>query len=661
MQKSHKPINKQTGAALILMAFIIGLAVIAYLLHALDPARLRLEQDKKTMQTLNEAKQALIAWSVSHKYNPGQMPWPDRNGDGVYDGSSDCVTTPFQYSFLLGQLPSKPDTSPCLDPNNGLTVYAGLSTYPSLGQEFRDAQGNRFWYAVSRNLVYDSENNESPIINPGMINPPYTITPYLRQGGTQPYPWLKVLDRNSNLVSDRVAVVIIAAGDPLVGQNRAAVAPNVSEFLDSFKIGAANYKNSDSALVDEDFIMGEDSRNVAASDPTFVQPYNFNDKLVYITIDELMAALEKRVGEQVRTSLKTYQDTNGYYPYAAQLGTTVMYSGAQNLKSGFLPVNPQNCSYNTSPLSITISSTRVSGSKNLTTLASYAVVSKDWGVSGAGVPLGTTVLSVTNANQLVLSNAATASGAVILVFTQPTMECSQALFDAAAFAISSIAEVRFYLPSGTFTSSSLSCTMQSGNTRCYCTGAGSCSNATTTFSCNLSSCNAVGAGSAGDIRIRGGKLISSSGGCVITTPITKNAATNCPITTTSRITCNSANGSFAAHSNGDAPFDAFLPNWFNQNQWGNYVYYEMTRPASATITVGNKTTEASVITVGRAIDSAPLVASKGAIQTRPSCNALNNYLDSVENVSVNAPNNIYDATSTLRSTNYNDQSFVVAP
>ena len=110
MQKSKPPLQKQKGVALILMAFIIGLAVIAYLFHALDPQRLRLEQDKKTMQTLNEAKQALIAWSVSHKYNPGQMPWPDRNGDGVYDGSSDCVTTLFQYSFLLGQLPSKPDT-----------------------------------------------------------------------------------------------------------------------------------------------------------------------------------------------------------------------------------------------------------------------------------------------------------------------------------------------------------------------------------------------------------------------------------------------------------------------------------------------------------------------------------------------------------------------
>ena len=84
----------------------------------------------------------------------------------------------------------------------------------------------------------------------------------------------------------------------------------------------------------------------------------------------------------------------------------------------------------------------------------------------------------------------------------------------------------------------------------------------------------------------------------------------------------------------------------------------MTRPASATIGVGSKTTEVSVISVGRAINSAPFAASRGAIQVRPSCNALNNYLDSVENANGDT---LYDATSTLRSLNYNDQNFVVAP
>lgn len=641
--------TKQKGAALIFMAFILGLGAAVYVLKTYNADAARVKQDEKTYQTLKEAKVALIAWAVSYKSAPGQLPWPDRK-EAVspnYDGSSDCVATTFQPSYLLGQLPSVPTTSPCLDPNTGSVVYAGLSTYPGLGQEFRDAQGNRLWYAVSRNLVHDYEHAEDPIINPGMINAPHAITPYLRQGGTQSYPWLQVLDRNGNLVSDRVAAVLIAPGDPIGGQDRSGVA-DPDQFLDGFKIGAASYKNSDYSLVNEDFIMGEDSRSVTASDATFVKPYSFNDKLVYITIDELMAAVEKRVGEQVRSSLKVYKDTNGYYPYAAKLGTTVMYSGAQNLTNGFLPVNPQNCSYNTSPISIIISSTRVSGSQNLTTLASFSVVNKGWGVSGSGIPSGASVLSVTNVNQLILSNTAISSGTANLTFTQPKMECTQPLFDAATTAISSITEVRFYLPSGTFTSSTLSCTSQSANTRCYCTGAGSCIGATTTFSCNLSSCNAVGMGAAGDIRIRGGKLTSSSGGCVITTPITKDAITDCPITTTSRITCNSSNGSFASNSNGDVIIDPFLPNWFNQNQWGNYVYYEMTRPAVPTITVGIKPAEAAVVTVGKPI----------LVQNRPSCNTLDNYLDSAENVSLNG---IYDATSKQKMINYNDQTFVVSP
>jgi hypothetical protein len=205
---------KQTGAVLILMAFIIGLGVLSYMLHAFNPERLKLEQDKKTYQTLNDAKQALIAWAVSHPNAPGMMPWPDRNTDidfapypNAYDGRSDCVTTAFSRPYLIGQLPWRGQSNPCVLPHTGL------------GTEFRDAQGNHLWYAVSRNLIYDYEHAEAPIINPGMINAPHAITPYLRQGGTQSYPWLQVLDRNGSLVSDRVAAVIIAPGGPMGGQD----------------------------------------------------------------------------------------------------------------------------------------------------------------------------------------------------------------------------------------------------------------------------------------------------------------------------------------------------------------------------------------------------------------------------------------------------------
>ena len=577
MQKLNKQITKQNGAVLILMAFIIGLGVLAYLLHAFDPAGLRLEQDKKTYQTLNEAKQALIAWSVSHQYSPGQMPWPDRHLDpGIYDGSSDCATTVFQYSNLLGQLPSLPDTSPCLDGNTGLSVYAGLSTYSGLARDFRDAQGNRLWYAVSRNLVrkYDAPVSD-PIINPNIINTPT-------------YAWLQVLDRNGNLVSDRVAAVIIAPGDALDGQNRAGAA-DASQFLDRFQIGAAVFNNRGYATDDEDFIMGDDSRNVSPNDPTFVQPYSFNDKLIYITIDELMAALEKRVGEQVRTSLKTYQDTNGYYPYAAHLGTSLSYVGDGNLQSGFLPIF-QNCSY-----------------------------------------------SATSA-------------------TNTSLSCTQPIFDAVT---SGITTVRFYLPSGTFTSSTGSCTRQSSNTRCYCTGAGSCSRAGFTFTCSATNCNAVGTGATGDIRVRDGKLTYATDGCIINTPLVQDAS-GCPIsnTGTSRATCNSINGTVASYSNGDIAFDSFLPAWFKTNQWQNYVYYQMTRPASVTLSAGIRNTEAVIVTVGRPINTVPFAESKAVAQVRPSCNTLNNYLDSIENANGDA---VYDPTSTQRNASYNDQTFVVEP
>lgn len=585
--KSSSPKFYQKGAVVILMAFIIGLGAAAYLLKAFNASNLQAEQDKKTYQTLSEAKSALIAWAVSHPNAPGMMPWPDRNtdldfeGDSAYDGKSDCVTTAFQSSYLLGQLPWRAQSNPCVTPHMGL------------GVDFRDGQGNRLWYAVSRNLVYDYENAQAPVINPGMINPPHAITPYLRQGGTESYPWLKVLDRNGNLVSDRVAAVIIAPGNPIGGQNRSASAPNASEFLDSFQIGAAVFNNRGYATPDEDFVMGDDGRKVSINDPTFAQPYNFNDKLVYITIDELMAALEKRVGDQVRSSLKSYQDANGYYPYAAHLGTSLNFDlpGEGNLQNGFLPVFP-SCNY--------------------------------------------TVTSATSA----------------------ALNCTQSIFDVNFLGIT---QVRFYLPAGdTFTNpSSGSCTKQSSNRRCYCTGTGSCSNAAMTFNCNETSCSATGVGATGDFRIRGGKLTFGSGGCDVTGNLGQ-FANGCP-DDNNRMTCNTANGTVTSYNNGDVDFGAILPSWFKANLWQNYVYYQMTRPALAALSVGARNAEALVVTVGRPINSMPFAPSKipiPAAQIRPSCNTLNNYLDSVENADGDT---VYDATSTQRNSSYNDQNFVVVP
>jgi len=331
---------KQKGAALIFIAFILGLGAAVYVLKAYNADAARARQDEKTNKALNDAKVALIAWAVNYSSSPGQMPWPDRNSDGNYDGSSDCYIGAFDYGYLLGQLPSQPTTSPCLDPNNGLNIYSGLSTYPGLNQVFTDAQGNRLWYAVSRNLVYDYEHSENPIINPGMINPPHAITPYMRQGGTQSYPWLTVLDRSGSLVSDRVAAIIIAPGSTLENQNRSSSAPDAGEFLDAFMIGSANYKNSDSSLVNEDFIIGEDNRNVPGTDTTFIRPYYFNDKLVYITIDELMDAVARRASSEASSLVNKYKLKFTHFPYAAPLGSALdNFISSGTSTKGMVPID----------------------------------------------------------------------------------------------------------------------------------------------------------------------------------------------------------------------------------------------------------------------------------------------------------------------------------
>ena len=348
MQKLNKPqsINpkaKQKGAALIIMAFIIGLAVIAYLLHALDPQRLRAEQDKKTMQTLNQAKQALIAWSVSNRLHPGQLPFPDRNLDGNYDGNSDCnspVST-FVYSFLIGQLPILGQTNPCISPQVGLA------------ENFKDAQGNRLFYAVSRNLTHKYENfyedataviSREPVINPDMteyplLNPNYNNYPDIKVD-VKSYPWLRVVDANGTLISDKVAAVIFAPGNALSGQNRTGASPSIEQYLDTFVMSGITQSNTIYTQPNQVFVMGQDSSTVKSDDTRFVHPYKFNDKLIYITIDELMDAVGRRAAYEVSTILNQYKAKAGHYPYAAPLGAILnnhLSNGTS--QSGLAPVD----------------------------------------------------------------------------------------------------------------------------------------------------------------------------------------------------------------------------------------------------------------------------------------------------------------------------------
>lgn len=265
------------------------------------------------MRTLMQAKQAMIAWAVGHRTVPGQLPWPDRRetSNPNYDGQSDCSSANFNLlnslnePNFLGQVPHIESSNPC---NN----------YPGAGNRFRDSDGNNLWYAVSRNLVrkYSSPASD-PVINPGV-------------SATPTYSWMIVRDTAGNVVSDQVAIVILAPGGPVSGQDRSSSAPPANEFLDQITINGTTYSNADYDTDNEDFIMGNLTNN------------DFNDRLVYITIDELMDALVKRAAAELKERLITYEAANGRFPDAgpveAPLGADsyVAVSGRDN---GTAPVD----------------------------------------------------------------------------------------------------------------------------------------------------------------------------------------------------------------------------------------------------------------------------------------------------------------------------------
>ena len=196
MRKKILLLKNQKGAALILIAFILGLGAAAYLIKTLNISNAQIRQDEKTYKALNEAKAALIAYAVSNHDHPGQMPYPDRNGDGNYDDTSDCYASNVSFSgaFTIGRLPLFRN-----DPN---CVNSDVTTINGIGTDLRDGRGDRLWYEVSRNLLHDYQNpGSNPVINPSINNTP-------------PNTWLVVRDRNGAVISNRVAAVVISSGMP---------------------------------------------------------------------------------------------------------------------------------------------------------------------------------------------------------------------------------------------------------------------------------------------------------------------------------------------------------------------------------------------------------------------------------------------------------------
>ena len=571
----------QHGAVLIFIMFIIGLALTALVIKGFTAASMKAGHDVKTAITLGEAKVALMAWAVSHKEKPGQFPWPDRREvtpPSNYDGQSDCSSANFNLSNslgepnFLGQIPSIDSSNPC-------------ASYPGVGH-FKDNSGNNLWYAVSRNLVrkYDGSPEPDPIINPSLAE-------------VHSYPWLVVRNAAGQIVSDRVAVVIIAPGPALNGQDRSSTAPPPSSYLDSITIEGKTYANY--AYTDGNGVVTDAAEFIMAD----ISTDSFNDRLIYITIDELIYALEKRVLMETKNALNVYYDANGHFPFAAGIGASNPNQCVKGNLRGLLP----------------------------TSAPTSRVCSCDTAVDEVGgIP------SSCNCHFSIASSVAFKRNADVFVTTGAAENA----------------------PFG-------SCLVDNSDpTICSCNGAGGCksSSGETVFLCNA--CGICTSTVAGEYTFTtGGKFETPTGTCALNPDNTVASCTN------------DALGEFHLEQCMAIERLLGLPIWFQDNQWQDYIFYELSTNCSSSgancltampqLTVGEKDgVRALVASPGPEFPTAPFAASKGTVQSiRPSCD-LKDFLDSIENTNQVMANGTQDAVyqPTQRRTNsHNDQVVIVAP
>ena len=345
--------SRQRGAVLLTAVTVMLLAGTSILLARLEntaPAA-RAREVAATARALAGGRRALIGWSVTsglsasgEEHAPGVLPYPDRNTDRYgYDGKGDCVTSRLSDRHLIGRLAWAGETSPC--PTR------------ALGVQMRDGSGEPLWYAVSRNLV-NHRGGSSPDapINPGLLD------------GNPAFPWLRLIDAHGEVVRGadgdplEVAAVIIAPGPPLPGQARTGSAPGAVHYLDAVTLNGVTFDNADSdgcrdsvigarAYTDcpgrtsEEFILYPDSRDTATDTDSF------NDRIAYITAEELLRAAEARALGAMAAVLERYRSRHAAYPWMAPYNTdpgtdptrSVMYhgsaDGAGNTRRGMLPIH----------------------------------------------------------------------------------------------------------------------------------------------------------------------------------------------------------------------------------------------------------------------------------------------------------------------------------
>lgn len=252
---SNKFYNKsqQQGAVLLIFALILLLGSTYSLIKKLNTeTNYYLRQSNETQKSLSLAKQALMGYAVTY---------PDTVNSDFGPGYLPCPDRDNDGDTDAGQCSSGGNTTIGRFPFETLEM-----------SELRDGSGARLWYALSDNF------RNSPKLEP--LN-------------SETEGQLSV-DGNNDIVA-----VIIAPGAPIGNQSRDPADTNILTEI-------SNYLETENNDLDLDFI---------SIDPSATDFTDFNDRVISITRQELMAVIEKRVLGEVKLVLETYKASHGAYPW----------------------------------------------------------------------------------------------------------------------------------------------------------------------------------------------------------------------------------------------------------------------------------------------------------------------------------------------------------
>lgn len=287
--------------------------------------------------TLQDLKQVLIGYVVappSSDRRPGTLPTPDSLANGNYNGEEDITC----LGVGVNGMPAAGSTTPakrCL----GKLPWRKLGV-ETANADAHDPNGSVPWLAISANLHFDGQclwvlNSDTLKLDSPMTETcPSPSAPY-PQPTSLPHPWLTVVDENGNVLSNRVAAVVILPGGPIQTesrlQSRTVASPgNPSDYLDDIKLPlgcTSACMTRDNAGLTNTFV----NLSPGAKYPTTAQNaalrgelIPFNDQLVYITIDELAPYIERRVNTEAVKALRAFKASGNFppsYPWIAPYST----------------------------------------------------------------------------------------------------------------------------------------------------------------------------------------------------------------------------------------------------------------------------------------------------------------------------------------------------